>query len=100
MINAEQLFGAWDLVSIERREDDGTVRYQCYQEEQLGQIIYSPDGRMPAQLMSFGTYASYYATYMVDAEQDMARTTSLALRRLTGSERTGRGWLASRTRAT
>ncbi len=83
----DQLVGAWTLVSWERTAEDGTVT-QPYGADAAGQIVYTADGRMSAQLMRPGRefpdpqsvtgeemgaailrgFFSYYGTYAVDQE--------------------------------
>ncbi len=82
-MSADPLVGAWTLVSWESTAEDGTVR-QPYGPEAAGQIVYTADGRMSAQLMRpgreysdqdtltaaevLGGFFSYYGTYTVDHE--------------------------------
>ncbi len=83
----DQLVGAWTLVSWERTAEDGTVT-QPYGTDAAGQIVYTADGRMSAQLIRPGRefpdpqsvtveemraailrgFFSYYGRYTVDHE--------------------------------
>lgn len=87
---ADLLVGAWSLVSWEQRSASGDVSYP-YGESPQGQIIYTANGEMSAQLMNpVGTlsgvaasgaeeiiarmsenYFAYYGTYTLD---ESART--------------------------
>jgi Lipocalin-like domain len=45
------LIGAWKLITVEDRHEDGTVLYP-YGEQALGHLIYHPDGYMSANVMA------------------------------------------------
>lgn len=80
-MSADPLVGAWTLVSWESTAEDGTVT-KPYGDNAAGQIVYTADGRMSAQLMRpgrdfsdresltsaevLGGFFSYYGTYTVD----------------------------------
>ncbi len=84
--STDPLVGAWTLVSWERTAADGTVTHP-YGPDAAGQIVYTADGRMSAQLMRpgrefadqesltaqdvLGGFFSYYGTYTVDLEQNV-----------------------------
>jgi hypothetical protein len=88
----ERFVGAWDLVATERRDAAGTLAGEAFP-GYVGQIVYTADGRMSAQLMApdrptglpaeraawsaeqkaraFDTYISYWGTYTVDARTEV-----------------------------
>jgi hypothetical protein len=59
----DQLIGAWRLVSMQTRDEDGTVRYPLG-DDATGLILYTPDGFMSAQIQASGRPA--YADDDVD----------------------------------
>jgi Lipocalin-like domain len=83
----ERLLGAWQLVSWSEHPSEGKVTYPLG-EGARGQIIYSPEGRVAAQLMSvdmsrfahedwrvassgekaaaWGKYFGYFGTFSID----------------------------------
>lgn len=84
---ADQLIGAWDLVEWSEVQSDGTKAYPLG-ENALGQLLYSEDGHVAAQLVSaerkrfksddwrdasreeggraFKEYFGYFGTYSID----------------------------------
>lgn len=84
------LIGSWDLVSLENRGADGSIR-KPFGDHPVGRITYTPDGFMSAQIMhesrpAFATaelyggspaekataydgYIAYYGTFAVDPVQ-------------------------------
>jgi hypothetical protein len=83
------LLGAWRLLSLKNVQPDGTVSY-LLGPDAVGQLVYSENGRMSAQLMRPGTpafqadnaqqatdeeklaayanFTSYYGSFRIDAE--------------------------------
>jgi hypothetical protein len=51
--NTERFHGAWRLLSWELRGDDGTVKYPMGSDA-IGQIVYTPSGRMSCEMMRPG----------------------------------------------
>jgi hypothetical protein len=86
----EQLLGAWKLVEWSDRHSDGTIGYP-FGEDAIGQIVYSPDGHVAAQLVSrgrqrfksgdwrkawseeaaraFREYFGYFGTFVIDSDR-------------------------------
>jgi hypothetical protein len=86
---AEWLAGTWKLVAWRRIADDGTVSYPLGADA-LGQLIYTPDGKMAVQLAgadrpalatgdplggdvqaragAYSTYLAYFGTYELQGE--------------------------------
>lgn len=94
------LIGSWDLVSLENRAADGSVK-QPLGAAPVGRITYTADGHMSAQLMhgtrapfaadalyggsaderaaAYASYIAYYGSFTVDAAAGVVR------HRVTGS---------------
>jgi hypothetical protein len=89
-----QFIGSWELVSLENRADDGTVK-KPYGDHPVGRITYTADGRMSAQVMrgerqafvnadlfggtpeekaaAYDGYVAYYGTFEVDSAAGVVR---------------------------
>ena len=87
-----RLIGAWRLVSMHETRADGEVVYSLGEDAQ-GQLLYSAEGRMSAQLMranmrrfanddireatseeraiAWPDYFGYFGTYSIDAERNV-----------------------------
>ena len=50
MSSAERFHGAWKLISWVLRGDDGTLQYPMGKDV-VGQIVYTPSGRMSCEIM-------------------------------------------------
>jgi Lipocalin-like domain len=83
------LLGAWRLLSLRNVQPDGTVSYPLGPGA-VGQLVYSENGRMSAQLMrpgtpgfqaenaqqatdaeklaAYGNYTGYYGSFRIDAD--------------------------------
>ncbi len=86
-----KLLGSWRLVSWEERDEAGRVSYPLGPHA-VGQIMYTPDGRMSAQLMrpgsgrfasedwrsatpaekstAWGDYFGYFGSFSIDADNN------------------------------
>ena len=97
---ARALHGAWDLVEWSEQRADGSKAYPLG-EDAIGQIVYTPDGHMAAQLVRIGRqrfasddwraadeteagrafkeYFGYFGTFEIDVER------SVVIHRIKGS---------------
>jgi hypothetical protein len=88
----QQLLGAWKLLEWSDRHADGTIGYP-FGKDAIGQIVYSPDGHVAAQLVSrdrqrfrsgdwgkagseeaaraFREYFGYFGTFVIDADRQV-----------------------------
>ena len=88
---ASQFVGSWRLLTWEERDDSGRVSYPLGPHA-IGQIMYTPDGRMSAQLarpdagrfasedwrlataeeksQAWGNYFGYYGTFSIDPDNN------------------------------
>lgn len=88
---ASRLLGSWRLISWEERDGEGRVSYPLGPDA-IGQIMYTQDGRMSAQLMrpdsarfasedwrkatiegksaAWGNYFGYFGTFSIDPDNN------------------------------
>ena len=71
MSNTERFHGAWRLVSWVLRGDDGKLQYPMGMDV-VGQIVYTPSGRMSCEIMRRGTTLDDFAA-LGSKEEAIAR---------------------------
>ena len=72
---ADRIVGSWELIDYRTTDDDGRVTYPLG-EQALGQLIYSADGYMSAQIMRGGR--SPFRTPNVHSGEPAERTEAAA----------------------